>query len=321
MGMAKNDRLLYILNLLRSRKSLNAARLAEECNVTERSIYRDIISLSEANIPIYYDNGYKLASDNFLPPLNFSFEEFAAIKLALESSPLGKSGAGAGILRRVQAKIEAGLSSNTREKKKTARDTAHIEIDAARVGKKGERFYATIEEAINSLSCLDIDYVSINHGLTHRTVEPYFIIFRGRAFYFVAFCRMRNEFRTFRIDRVQKIMTTETHFRRQKGINPKTYFEDSWRLYSGKPVEVLVKFVGNSAKVVRSGQHHPKEVIVEKSGGCLLYQVTVNGIDEIQRWILGFGDEAEVIAPQELIDNLSAVGRYFVDIYKNNRKS
>ncbi|RME19381.1 MAG: HTH domain-containing protein, partial [Candidatus Zixiibacteriota bacterium] len=47
--MPKSDRLLYILNLLRTRRNLNAARLAEECGVTERSIYRDIISLSEAN--------------------------------------------------------------------------------------------------------------------------------------------------------------------------------------------------------------------------------------------------------------------------------
>ena len=80
MGMAKYDRLLYILNLLRSRKNLNARNIAEECGVTERSIYRDILSLSEANVPIYYDCGYKLASDNFLPPLNFDFDEYQFLK-------------------------------------------------------------------------------------------------------------------------------------------------------------------------------------------------------------------------------------------------
>jgi len=88
MRMAKYDRLLYVLNVLRSRRTMNAARLAQECGVTERSIYRDIISLSEANVPIYYDNGYKLASDNFLPPLNFNLEEYSCLRLALESSPL-----------------------------------------------------------------------------------------------------------------------------------------------------------------------------------------------------------------------------------------
>ena len=51
MGMAKYDRLLFILNLLRTRRNLNAAMIAAECGVTERSIYRDVIALSEANIP------------------------------------------------------------------------------------------------------------------------------------------------------------------------------------------------------------------------------------------------------------------------------
>ena len=92
MGMPKQDRLLYILNLLRARKNLNATQLAEECGVTERSIYRDILAISEANIPIYYDNGYKLATENFLPPLNFSFEEYSCLKIALESSPLIDTG-------------------------------------------------------------------------------------------------------------------------------------------------------------------------------------------------------------------------------------
>ena len=105
MGMAKYDRLLYILNLLRSRKNLNAAKLAEECRVTERSIYRDMIALSEANVPIYYDNGYKLASDNFLPPFNFDFDEYCCLRLALESTPLKTTDKYSKLINQIQAKL------------------------------------------------------------------------------------------------------------------------------------------------------------------------------------------------------------------------
>ena len=128
MGMPKHDRLLYILNLLRARKNLNAAQLAQECGVTERSIYRDILALSEANIPIYYDNGYKLASGNFLPPLNFTFEEYSCLKIALESSPLVQTGKYSDTLKMVQAKVEAGLSPQVKDIKRTTRDTTHIDI-------------------------------------------------------------------------------------------------------------------------------------------------------------------------------------------------
>lgn len=65
--MSKTDRLLFILNLIRSRRNLKARDLAKECEVSERTIYRDIMDLSSANIPIYFDDGYKFLTDAFLP--------------------------------------------------------------------------------------------------------------------------------------------------------------------------------------------------------------------------------------------------------------
>ena len=172
MGMSKYDRLLHILNLLRSRRTLNAQKLAEECQVTERSIYRDIISLSEANVPIYYDNGYKLASSNFLPPLNFSFEEYSCLRLALESSPLARIGDKGDLLRQVCAKIDAGLSEATRDRRKTALDVAHIEIESTQARQRVAQYYSVIENAISDQNCLEVEYLTIEHGLTKRKVEP-----------------------------------------------------------------------------------------------------------------------------------------------------
>ncbi len=314
MGMPKNDRLLYILNLLRSRRTLNAARLAEECGVTERSIYRDIISLSEANIPIYYDNGYKLASDNFLPPLNFTFDEYSCLKLALESSPLRLTGRNAGLLKQVRAKVDAGLSPSTREKKKTAVDAAHIEINTT-FSRAAEKYYTEIEKAINGQCCLRIGYQTIKHGLTDRTVEPYFIVFRGHAFYFVAWCRMRKEYRTFRIDRVTALESTGERFIRKKGIDPRDYFEASWRICGGKPVDVVIRFTGSAARVIASGMHHPRERVEAAGDDAVIYRINVAGIDEIKRWILGFGSDAEVLEPEELRTALQRIGSYLNDIY------
>ncbi len=315
MGMAKYDRLLYILNLLRSRKTLNAARIARECEVTERSIYRDIISLSEANIPIYYDRGYKLASDNFLPPLNFTFEEYRCLKLALESTPLENAGAKTALLKQIRAKVEAGLSESTREKKRTARDIARIEIDTTSERRKAERFYSSIETAIDERRCLEMSYETIEHGLTERTVEPHFIVFRGHAFYFVAFCRLRGDLRTFRIDRVQRLVTLEGRFQPRPGVNAGEYFDDSWRLYSGDVVEVTIRFCGSSAKVVTSGQHHPREKVVLADDGTVTYTVSVSGTEEIQRWILGFGAEAEVLSPVSLRAEIEQICLQLAELY------
>ena len=56
--MSKYDRLIHVLNLLRSRKSLKAGNIARECEVSERTVYRDILALSSANVPVYFDDGY-----------------------------------------------------------------------------------------------------------------------------------------------------------------------------------------------------------------------------------------------------------------------
>jgi predicted DNA-binding transcriptional regulator YafY len=315
MGMAKYDRLLYILNLLRSRKTLNAARLARECEVTERSIYRDIISLSEANIPIYYDRGYKLASDNFLPPMNFTFEEYRCLKLALESTPLDKVGTNSALLKQIRAKVEAGLSESTREKKRTARDTARIDIDSTSERRKAEQFYDSIEKALNEQRCLKMSYETIDHGMTERIVEPCFIVFRGHAFYFVAYCRLREDFRTFRIDRVRTLTILDETYRPRVEMKPEDYFEDSWRLYNGEKIDVTVRFRDASARVVRTGQHHPRETVEVSDDDTVIYRVSVSGTEEIQRWILGFGDEAEVMSPASLREEFRQIGLRLAELH------
>lgn len=315
MGMPKHDRLLYILNLLRSRKNLNASQLAIECGVTERSVYRDILTLSEANIPIYYDNGYKLASGNFLPPMNFTFDEYSCLKMALESSPLIETGKYSNTLKQILAKVEAGLSPQVKDIKRTTRDTTHIEIPTSHPGPANEEIFALLEEAINDTRQLKIKYDAIESGLAERLVEPYFIIFRARAFYFVAFCHKRSLFRTFRLDRVRQIELTPNQFIRDSEISAQDYFKGSWGVFSGAPVDVVVRFKGSAAKVVRGSQHHADEEIEIISDDEIIYRVRVNGLFEIKRWIVGFGEQAEVVSPDVLKDQLRQVGDYLRGVY------
>ncbi len=316
MGMNKYDRMLHILNLLRTRRNLNAQKLAEECGVTERSIYRDIISLSEMNVPIYYDNGYKLASDNFLPALNFTFEEYHLLKLALESSPLVRTGAYEGIFRSVKAKIESCLSEQVKHEKKFTPETTHIENPLADEREKGERFYDVIESAITTGNRIKVSYESITSGPTEREVDPYFIIFRGRAFYFVGYCHLRKEFRTFRIDRVTDIEILPQTFFKDGSIRPETYFEGSWSVFSGEPVAIEIVFKDTAARVVSTSSHHPNEKIEPLNNGAVRYSVTTRGVEEIRRWILGFGSEAEVVAPPELRNDIAEISRQLNERYR-----
>jgi predicted DNA-binding transcriptional regulator YafY len=314
--MTKYDRLLYILNLLRTRRNLNAASLAVECGVTERSIYRDIIALSEANVPIYYDNGYKLATDNFLPPLNFDFDEYNCLRMALESSPLGRTGKYAPLVKRVRAKIEANLPQSVKDKRRVTVPTTHIEIDVVGEEANAERFYGVIEEAVRSFRCLELSYDAVLSGESTRVIEPYFIVFKGRAFYFVAYCHLRKDFRTFRLDRIKDVKLLPDTFSPRQGMSAESYFEGSWQVHGGEPVEVVVKFRGPAARVVSSGHHHAHESVTKVGETEVEYRVTVRGVEEIRRWILSFGDQATVIGPPEFRDEMHRIADQMASIYR-----
>ncbi|MBU0984594.1 MAG: transcriptional regulator, partial [candidate division Zixibacteria bacterium] len=294
---------------------LNAEKLAEECGVTERTIYRDIISLSEAHVPVYYDNGYKLASDNFLPALNFNLDEYACLNLVLESTPLAHADSYARILKQIRAKIETGLSDAIKREKRTLTPTTHVDIPTTLSEKRRREYFSAIEDAIDARRCLDMSYETINHGLTDRTVEPYFIVFRGHAFYFVGWCQLRDGFRTFRLDRIRLLSVADRTFVRRPGVSADDYFRDSWLLFSGPATDVVVRFVGAAARVVRSTKHHPNEEVRELADGSLEYRVSVRGIEEITRWIIGFGTEARVIRPASLISRLADLGAYLSNAY------
>jgi predicted DNA-binding transcriptional regulator YafY len=83
--MKKVERLLYILALLRQRKNLGAVDLARRCGVSKRTILRDINSISSAHIPIFYDSGYRLLHEDFLPPMSFTSEEAGLLLEILHS--------------------------------------------------------------------------------------------------------------------------------------------------------------------------------------------------------------------------------------------
>ncbi|MGH8016038.1 MAG: helix-turn-helix transcriptional regulator, partial [Candidatus Zixiibacteriota bacterium] len=158
-------------------------------------------------------------------------------------------------------------------------------------------------------------YDSIESGESKRTVEPYFIVFRIRAFYFVAFCRKTNDFRTFRIDRIKSIKVSEQTFIPKTGINAQSYFEGSWGVFTGERTTVTVLLRGNAAKIVLSGKHHPGEEVEKLNDGSVRYKVTTRGIEEIQRWIISFGNEADVVEPVALRENLLQLGRQLTKKY------
>jgi predicted DNA-binding transcriptional regulator YafY len=316
--MSKYDRLLHVLNLLRARQGLKASDLARECEVSERTIYRDIIALSSVNIPIYFDNGYRLLTDAFLPPLNFSLDDYLVLKLSLSSSVLMENSPLRKHAKAVLAKIEANLNPTLKAEIEKVKEPLKITIRSNYDFSKLSLIFKLIEQSLLNKKSLRIEYESLETGLATRQVDPYSLIFRRHAWYLIGFCHLRNEIRIFRLNRIKKITLLDKSFERKPDFSLSTLFKDSWEIYQGEPVVVKIRFKGIGAKVVESGQHHPSEKISKLKDGSLIYEVKVNGIEEIARWILGFGENAEVIEPKELRERVKQTAQSLAMLYERN---
>lgn len=319
--MNKYERLLFILNLIRTTRGLTAKDLARRCEVTERTIFRDITALSSANIPIYYDCGYRLLTGSFLPTLNFDLQEYLTAREALRTTPLRRLPEYRKALKAIEAKIDACLAPQVKDQKKQVSPETRLTVKARPAVKRNEIWFALVERAINERLALKMIYDSIDSGQTEREIEPIFTLYTEGKFYVVAYCLARGGFRTFRISRIRKLEITSRRFKRHSGIDPKTYFENSWSVFGGDVVDVKLEFSGRAARVVMSGSYLVDERKTELPGGELLYEVRVSGIEEIGRWVMGFGDEVRVLAPSNLRDWIVQKAKGTINLYEHGGRA
>jgi predicted DNA-binding transcriptional regulator YafY len=226
--MSKYDRLLYVLNLLRGRPGLSANQLACECEVSERTIYRYINALSSANIPIYFDKGYRLLSDAFLPPLNLNLEDYLVLKTALSSSAFANQSPLRKQAKSVLAKIEASLNPSISKDLDKLKDVASVNVKSTSDFSKLSLMFKLIEQSILNRNSIKLVYESLKSGESSRDVDPYSLVFRRHAWYLVGFCHRQNEIRLFRLNRIKKISLLDKSFQKKQGFSLSDFFKDSW---------------------------------------------------------------------------------------------
>jgi predicted DNA-binding transcriptional regulator YafY len=307
--MRKMERLLYILSLLRTNHWLKASDLAKKCEVSERTIYRDIISISEANIPIYFDGGYRLLHNGFLPPVNLSESEADFLLSLLRSSlfegdkPYGKTA------KVIIDKINAGRSA--------IRESRPISIGEISSEKEDEyKITRQIEEAIREKVVIEIHYLSLKGENTKRVIAPYALTFRKRAWYLIGFCHLRNDTRTFRLGRIQRVNILSEKFEIPEDFSISDYFRSMWGVTRDRLYHFKVRFSNEAAIAIKTSRHHPDEKITELENGDIIYELIAGGDEEFIRWVLSYGKNAEIIAPKSSRKKMKSLLSETLNVYK-----
>ncbi len=221
--MRRADRLFRIIQLLRRRKLTTARQIADELEVSERTVYRDVADLIGSGVPIRGEAGVGYALDRGfdLPPLMFTEEELEALVLGVRVVESWGDAALAQAARLVVQKVEAVLPSRLQERVGKAPLFApgfHVPTGSARE-------LGTLRRAIRERRKARLSYVDRVAAATERTIRPLGLFFWGSSWTVAAWCELRDGFRGFRLDRMQKLELTDQRFDDEAGRTLDDFFE------------------------------------------------------------------------------------------------
>ncbi len=320
MDSQRIERLVHMITLLEgSHKKWTAGDLADYFSISERTFHRDRQTLEKIGVPLYYDPQKKtyniLDTYSFSPP-EFTRDEAIALTLAArtyqsENSPYKKE------LDMALAKMLNALPESIRDVINNLEDRMvtlnNPSVDLTRY----QELITELEKAIEAGKRLQIEYNSLADSETReRKLDPYNLILKNGACYLVGYCHLREDIRTFRIDRINDYMVLKETYERPENFSADKYFRYSWGIERGSDYKVELVFKGVAARVVREYNWHPSQELKELSDGKLLFKVRTGSTMEIKRWILSFGSEVEIKGPDWLFEEIKQDLEKTLDIYK-----
>jgi len=213
--MRRADRLFQIVQLVRGRRLTTAAFLAQRLEISERTVYRDIAELQRQGVPLEGEAGvgYRLGAGFDLAPLMFTESEATALVAAARLAQSWVDGAMARDVETALGKILSVLPPAAR----AAAESLALYAPAYVMDERMRRCLQTLREAVQSHHKLRMDYRDVNGAPSQRIVRPLGCFYWGRTWTFSAWCELREDFRGFRIDRIDRVEVLAERFRDEPG--------------------------------------------------------------------------------------------------------
>lgn len=276
------NRLFEIVYLLLEKNCITAKELSEHFGVSVRTIYRDIDILSTANIPIYTNKGkgggISLLENFVLDKSILSEEEQNQILFALQSLEKLNVNNEKKALEKMSMLFNKGTKN-------------WIEIDFSNWGTdstQNEKFNKIKESIINS-KVIEITYFNSYGEENKRQIEPLQIWFKDKSWYIKAFCRLKQDYRIFKITRIRDVKVLDEHFKKELPIEKekKQNFE-----------VISLKLEISKEMAYRVYDEFEKENISKNENGDFIITIDYPENEWVYGYILSFGEYAKILSPE-----------------------
>lgn len=223
----KIDRLVSMIMLLLDKKRMGAQELADTFEVSLRTVYRDMDTINRAGIPVLstpgVGGGFEIMQTYKIDRKVFSTAELSAILMGLSNlSNMIRGSELVSALAKVRRFIPAG---NVKDIEIKANQIL-IDLSPWLGNKNIQPFLETIQTALQESRLLSFDYADQSGHKTTRTAEPYKLVLKGSHWYWHGYCRLRNDFRLFKLSRTSKLSMLEESFIPREAQEPQLRFDE-----------------------------------------------------------------------------------------------
>ncbi len=295
-----------IQRLARSRYGVGLDEIAADLDCTRRTIYRDLDALMYAGFPVTSEKRdnrvyYRLLEDFQLGDAPFTPDELLALAFsedvlqALEGTVFHDS------IRSALAKIRASLGPDLAAFLSRFRDAFQVMPGPHKQYAEVRDVIRTLNEAVLERRTVRIAYTTARTGETAtRSLDPYRVWYRSGALYVIGHDHKRDEIRTFAIDRIREPVLTEDAFEVAEDFDFDALTAGSFGVVAEAPESVCIRFGQRRALYVQEHVWHESQRVTPADGGAVDLHLQVGTGDELRQWILSFGADALVLAPDHL---------------------
>ncbi len=302
------ERLLKLDALIRSAHRHTTLTLASELEVSERTVRSDLAFLRDryqAPLEFTRQNGYRYTDPQWrLPSIPLTQGELFAITLGARMLEAYAGFTYAPELKSAIARLAERLPEQTWVDLQKVADE-RILFRAGAETPLNPEIWHQLEVACRHNKTVEMTYYTASRdAVSERKFDPYTLhIYRGTNPYAIGYCHQRQAIRWFRVDRVRQLRVLEQAFVPDPTFDVKDHLELIFQYeVGGVPQAVIIRFDSPTAPFIRERRWHPTQEIQEHPDGSLTLHMTVRGMNDLKRWVLGYGKGAIVQAPPELVE-------------------
>lgn len=297
--MNRTDRLVAMVMYLQGRRLVRAEELARHFEISVRTVYRDVAALGEAGVPVTGEAGvgYSLVKGYHLPPVMFTTEEAMALAVGEDLVKQFTDRSLAAPMASALLKIRSVLPRPCQDDLDRLASSIAVEGRPRLPDELDRRIQLPLQQAIVARQVVRLRYCDRASSHTDRLVEPLGVVRYADAWYLVAWCRLRKDYRHFKLDRVAGLDVLAERFAPRPDFSLRKHLEEGLDREAWVPVRVW--FAQDRLERVRRECFCVPEDERPRDGGVEL-TLRTHSLDWFARWLLSFGADAEVCGPDAL---------------------